>query len=137
MYFRNIQKNDYEDIIKLLQQLTECSYDKDNYENYIENLPNNQHHIVLEKDGKLIASGVLVIECKIIHNFKNVGHIEDIIVDKKYRCSGIGKKLIHFLIQRSKDMNCYKVILNCDQKLQKFYEICGFKDSGTQMSIYF
>lgn len=137
MIFRNIKIDDYKDIIVLLKQLTKCSYDKNSFEKYIDNLPKNQHHIVLEKDGTLIASGVLVIENKIIHNFKNVGHIEDIVVNQNYRGLGLGKKMIQFLINLSKDMDCYKVILDCDPKLQKFYEISDFKKTGIQMAIYF
>ena len=136
MIFRNIKIDDYKDIIVLLKQLTKCSYDKHSFEKYIDNLPNNQHHFVLEKEGKLIASGVLVIESKIIHNFRNVGHIEDIVVNKNYRGLGLGKKIIQYIISFAEKKDCYKVILNCDPKIQSFYESCDFKKYNIQMGKY-
>ena len=136
MYFRNIKIDDYNDIIALLKQLTDCSYDKNSFEKYIDNLPSNQHHFVLEKEGKLLASGVLVIETKIIHNFKNVGHIEDIVVNKIYRGMGLGKKILQYLISYAEKQNCYKVILNCDPKIQSFYESCDLKKYNIQMGKY-
>jgi len=136
MYFRKIKKEDHKDIIDLLKQLTYCNYDKESFEKYIVHLPDNQHHFVLEKEGELIASGVLVIESKIIHNFRNVGHIEDILVNKNYRGLGFGKKFIKYLISYAKKKNCYKVILNCDPKIQSFYESCDLKKYNIQMGKY-
>jgi glucosamine-phosphate N-acetyltransferase len=66
-----------------------------------------------------------------------VGHIEDIIVDKEFRGNGYGKYIINYLIKYAKNNNCYKIILNTDEKNLKFYQKCGFKKTNIEMGIYF
>ena len=74
-------------------------------------------------DIKIIASGTIVIEPKIIRYGKNVGHIEDIVVIRNMRGQGISTKIISNLKNIAKELNCYKVILNCSEKLKFFYII--------------
>lgn len=85
---------------------------------------------------KLIGSGTVIYEPKIIHSCKYVGHIEDIVVHNEYRSLGIAKRIIEDLVKQSFDRNCYKVILDCKDELCKFYEKNGFKLNGNQMSLY-
>lgn len=49
-----------------------------------------------------------------------VAHIEDIIIDSNYRKQGLGKKIINELINISTQSNCYKIILDCNEKKCKF-----------------
>ena len=81
----------------------------------------------------LIGTGTIFFEPKLIHGGKSVGHIEDIVVDNKYRNKGIAKKIINHLKEMS---DCYKVILDCNDTLINFYESCGFKKYGNQMAMY-
>ena len=63
------------------------------------------------------------MEQKFIHECATVGHIEDIVVVKGYRGKNLGLKLIEALISLAKsNNNCYKVILDCDEKNVPFYE---------------
>ena len=73
----------------------------------------------------------------IIHNFKNVGHIEDIVVNRNSRGKGYGKIIIKYLINESKNLNCYKIILNCSNECKLFYKKLGFKNKNNEMSYYF
>lgn len=86
---------------------------------------------------KIIGCGTIIIEPKFIHNCGYVGHIEDICILPQYQGSGYGKKIIQHLIDISKINNCYKIILNCNETNESFYEKCGFKKNNIQMSIYF
>ena len=42
----------------------------------------------------IIGSGTIIYEPKLIHGGKYVGHIEDIIVNEKYRSLGIAKSIL-------------------------------------------
>lgn len=84
----------------------------------------------------IVGSGTIIYEPKIIHNCKYVGHIEDIVVQDLHRSKGIAKKLIKELTNLAYERNCYKVILDCNRKLQNFYEKIGFTNNGLQMSLY-
>ena len=50
-----------------------------------------------------------------------MGYIEEVIVSKKYRGLGIGKKIINKLLEEGKKRGCYKIALLCNKGLEKFY----------------
>lgn len=99
---------------------------------------NKNHKIFIAKNNdKIIGSGTILIEPKLIHDLSYVGHIEDIIIDGNYRNKGIGKLIVEKLIKFAKENKCYKVILDCSVTNAKFYEKLGFKLKEQQMAIYF
>lgn len=140
MYFRHIESSDYyKDYLLLLEQLTIVEKEKINYEQFkifVNSLSNNHIIIVIEDNNKIIGTGTLLIENKVIHNMGSVGHIEDIIIHNNYRKQGLGKKLIDELIKISIKANCYKTILDCSEKNSNFYEKSGFTKKEIQMVKY-
>ncbi len=64
-----------------------------------------------------------------------IGHIEDVVVDEGHRRKGIGKSLIQFAIEKAKEINCYKIVLDCDEKNVAFYQACGLNLNGISMRI--
>ena len=95
----------------------------------------NDYHqtYVYEEEGDVIATATTLIEHKLLHYGSSVGHIEDVVVDKDTRLSGIGKKLIEKCVQFCEDNLCYKVILDCSKENIPFYESCGFTYSENCM----
>lgn len=140
MDFRRIESSDYyKDYLLLLEQLTIVEKEKINYQQFkifVESLSNNHIIIVIEDNNKIIGSGTLLIENKVIHNMGSVGHIEDIIIHNNYRKLGLGKKIIDELVNISVKSNCYKIILDCSEKNTKFYEKSGFTKKEIQMVKY-
>jgi glucosamine-phosphate N-acetyltransferase len=141
MLIRNITKDDYEDYIKLIKQLsvfTGNKTSKNQFEEFINTL--NEHHqvIVIEDEikKKIVAAGTILIEKKIIHNFGKVAHIEDVVTDKEYRGLGLGKQIITKLKDIAITNSCYKIILNCKRENVKFYKKNNFKENDIQMVIY-
>ena len=93
--------------------------------------------VCIIRDGNninLIGAGTIIIEPKIIHGGKSVGHIEDIIVHPHYRNQGIAQSILNKLIDYSK-RDCYKVILNCNPNMEAFYNKAGFEKKCIQMAI--
>ena len=86
---------------------------------------------------EIVASGTIIIEPKIIHGGKNVGHIEDIVLAKHMRGKGISQEILHILKTIARENNCYKVILDCDDAVKNVYIKNGFDIKGIQMSEYF
>jgi glucosamine-phosphate N-acetyltransferase len=106
---------------------------------YFRSLPETYFPIVAanKTDKKIIAASTLFIERKFIHNCGSIGHIEDVVVSKDYRGTGLGKILITKLIKIAREMKCYKIILNCQEKNIPFYEKCGFTKKEVEMALYF
>jgi glucosamine-phosphate N-acetyltransferase len=137
---RNLTKHDFnKGYIQLLEQLTNETNQvtNDEFAKFIYSLDNNHIIIVIENNNEIIATGTLLIEHKLIHGVKNVGHIEDIVVDNKYKKFGLGKFMINYLEELAKTLDCYKIILNCTNEFSGFYEKCGFINKGNCMSLYF
>ena len=140
MIIRKIQDTDYyKNYLNLLSQLTDVGdITYDNFRLQLELINKSIFHYiyVIEDNKKIIATGTILIEEKIIHKCSRVAHIEDVVIDKNYRGLKIGKKMIDFLINESKDFNCYKILLDCDKKNIGFYKKCGFIPKSTSMSLY-
>jgi len=138
MIIRKINKNDFNQIINLLKQLSDSvKLDKNSFDLFIDSLNKNHQIWIIEENDILIVTGTILIENKIIHNFGKVGHIEDIVVDKNNRNRKLGTKILEHLINIAKKDNCYKVILNCNIKFENFYKKNNFKTNGLEMAMYF
>ena len=93
----------------------------------------NHHVFVVILDDKVAGSTTLLIEPKFIHQGGKVGHIEDVVIAKEVQGSGIGEKLINFILDYAKKNDCYKTILDCSDDVKPFYEKIGFKKHSNSM----
>lgn len=100
--------------------------------NKIKSNPNHLVFVVI-LDDKVAGSTTLLIEPKFIHQGGKVGHIEDVVIAKEFQGSGIGEKLINFVLEYAKKNDCYKTILDCSDDVKPFYEKIGFKKHSNCM----
>mgnify|MGYP003626232277 FL=1 len=131
--FRPVEKKDWKDVYFLLNQLTELLGTVRNKEvcwnSFISNNSNNA--IVGLYDDEIVAYGSIVIENKIRGGI--VGHIEDIVVDRKFKGKNIGVRLIEELVKIGYGKKCYRITLTCDQSLISFYHKNDFKVDNIAM----
>lgn len=126
-----------DDYIGLLSYLTDTPpISLNTFVNNIHSISEMGKIIVCCHDKKIIGTGTIIYEPKIIHGGQNVGHIEDIVVQREYRGHGIASEIIQQLIDDSKENNCYKVILDCHYNNIAFYEKNGLTHKGAQMAYY-
>ena len=132
MIIRNFDKND---IYKgLLQTYKEAySIDEITTDTVDDVLKNNNHMVVCEVDGEIIGSATLHLQKKIIRNGGLAGFIEDVAVREKYRGHNIGSKLIQHLIDKAKELGCYKITLSCIPERVEFYKRNGFIEHSKTM----
>ena len=137
MEIRTIETSDYDKgYLELLGQLTDTPFlTREEFNKILENI--NSEIYVIEKDNKIVASGTLLIEKKIIHKGGLVGHMEDIVVDKSNRGDKLGQKIVNFLINKAKEKGCYKIIADCKDELLAFYQKTGYERRGIQIAYYF
>jgi len=99
-------------------------------------IENQNSYIYIAKKGKeIIGTATLLVERKFIHGGGKVGHIEDVAVGKEYEGNGVASNIIDVLIEIAREKECYKIILDCKDKLIPFYEKFGFSHSDNCMRL--
>lgn len=134
---RQIQKEDlWNGFLNSLDSLRQASnITKERAEETLEKIKKNPNHIIAVGilEGRVVGAATLLIEPKFIHNGGNVGHIEDVVVDKNYQGKKIGEKIIQYLLEQAKTKSCYKTILDCSDEVKPFYEKLGFKHTANAL----
>ena len=131
---REIKKVDMDMVIKMLQDISSFEPKKSERQEIFSEFisQSNVSGFVYLLENTIVGYGSLVFETKIRGG--RVGHVEDIVVNSKYRGKNIGLKIIHQLIEESKKRKCYKVSLVCKEHNTIFYEKCGLSIDGISMS---
>ena len=134
---REIEEDDLEKgLLETLDFLRNASdLDKNKANEILKKIKQNPNHIIYVAidNKKIVGSTTLLIEQKFIHDGGLVGHIEDVVVRKDYEGKGIGIKLVTSMLERAKEKNCYKTILDCKDDVKQFYERIGFKRESNGM----
>ncbi|KAI9141156.1 acyl-CoA N-acyltransferase [Paraphysoderma sedebokerense] len=102
-------------------------------------LHSHEYFVIVIEDvnnKRIAAAGTVLVERKFIRQCGLVGHIEDIVVNEKYRGLQFGRYIIDMLKHIGQAVGCYKIILDCAEKNVKFYEKCGFERKEVEMVWY-
>jgi glucosamine-phosphate N-acetyltransferase len=144
MKIREINFNDFKKIFKLFNQLNDkLNNCEDLFKDYLLRIKsdNSKYILIIEDEindvTELVGTCSILIEQKIIHDYGIVAHIEDLIIDEKYKGKKYGSVLLKEVIDIAKNLDCYKIILNCKDEIKDFYIKNGFEFNQLQGSIYF
>jgi glucosamine-phosphate N-acetyltransferase len=129
LILRALKTSDFDKgFLKLLEQLTVVGDDvtREKFENRFRSMKTceNSYYVVVVEDlnlNKIVGSITLVNEQKFIRHASSRGRIEDVVVDDSYRGKRLGKLITDFMVLLSKHLGCYKLSLECEDKLRKFY----------------
>lgn len=91
-------------------------------------------YVALHND-RVIGTGTLLLEHKFFWDCRHYGHLEDVVVDEKYRRQGIGKTIVDALFKEAKNTDCFRIICECPQNTVPFFEKFGLIDYGKEMHI--
>jgi glucosamine-phosphate N-acetyltransferase len=129
----------YVDVLSQLSEISKNLMTENKFNIFIDELLSNIHIFVIydTHKNKVVGTGTIIIETKIIHNFGKVGHIEDIVIDNHYRGFGLGKIIVNYLVDYAKLNNCYKVILMASDENVEFYKKIGLNKKDNSMALYF
>lgn len=79
------------------------------------------------RSNQIIGSATLVVEQKFIHGCSWKGRLEDVVVNDTYRGKQLGKLIVVTVSLLAKELGCYKMSLDCKDKLIPFYESLGYR----------
>lgn len=133
MIVREFKKSDiYSGLLETLQEVWSINeISEDTITNFLSN--DNYLYVVELENGEIIGSANLHLQKKLIRNGGIAGFIEDVVVREKYRNNKIGSLLIEKIIKKSKELNCYKLVLSCFPERKNFYERNGFFEESITM----
>ncbi|MFH1505368.1 MAG: GNAT family N-acetyltransferase [archaeon] len=140
---RELTKDDLDDptdFLETLSNLTEIGeLPAEKLKTLLDKMNSQDIHVfvVVTEDGKIIGSTSVIIEQKFAHSGYIVGHIEDVCTRKGFEGLGVGSAVIKQALEYAKKRGCYRVILDCYDKLMPFYEKFGFKKNSNEMRLYF
>ena len=140
---RKIKERDFENgFFETLSNLTIIGdiYSNDELKReIIRKVLGDQNYIIIVAEdlesSEIIGTATLLVEQKFIHNGGKVGHIEDVVTRKGFEGRGVGREIVNKLIEIANEYGCYKIILDCDVTVVKFYEKMGFVKKAITMRL--
>jgi len=93
-------------------------------------------YVAIHDDGHIVGTISLMLEQKFLRGWAIAGHLEDVAVSDGYEGQGIGGWLVAHAVSEAKKHGCYKIILDCNEKLLGFYSKYGFESKEVCMKMY-
>jgi len=136
MNIRLLKKEDHAKFINLINKFRSVGMDIDSEQFSIiyDEIFSHGFIFVIEDYKKLIGTAKIHLERKFFHKLAIYVHIEDVLIDPLFRGKRLGVKLIKHVIDFCEEKGYYKIKLNCDDNLVKFYEKNNFSVSGIDMT---
>lgn len=135
---RTIQFEELPQLLALYQHLNEDDPELDSadlQDHWHEMLADEMMKIiVVEVEGKIAASCVLVIVRNLTRGARPYALIENVVTHADHRRKGYGRMVLKKALEYARERNCYKVMLLTSSRMNgvhDFYESCGFK-KGTK-----
>nr|XP_027204493.1 glucosamine 6-phosphate N-acetyltransferase-like [Dermatophagoides pteronyssinus] len=125
---RPLAQNDYEyGFLTVLSQLTEVGdVSRERFDEIFDKMKTNGcYYVTVIEDletNQIAGSATLFTEYKFIHGGGLRARIEDVVVDNKYRGQNLGVALVQTLKSLSKVLNCYKLTLDCNDRMISWYQ---------------
>ncbi|XP_012264494.2 probable glucosamine 6-phosphate N-acetyltransferase [Athalia rosae] len=146
IWIRPLSVGDYErGFIQLLGQLTQVGdITREQFVDRFKKMKTSgDYYVVVVEDrntGKVIASATLLTEQKFIHDCSLRGRLEDVVVNDHYRGKSLGQLIVRTISLLSQRLRCYKLSLDCRDKLIDFYVKLGFSkepNNGNSLNVRF
>ncbi|NYV67822.1 GNAT family N-acetyltransferase [Bacillus sp. Gen3] len=131
---REAERSDKVQLYKLYKMLVPNSKKMNIQEEQIEIIKKNPYNFLLvyEEEGEILGTLTLNICLQALHGFRPYGIVENIIVHENHRNRKIGQKLIQYVEEYCKSIDCHRImLLSNSQRLRahQFFEREGYDGS--------
>ncbi|KAK7866150.1 hypothetical protein R5R35_004796 [Gryllus longicercus] len=130
---RPLYSSDYnKGILELLGQLTQVGYvDQETFLKRFTAMKkcSGTYYVIVIEDttiNKVVGAATLVVEQKFVHDSGLRGLLEDVVINDNYRGKQLGKLIVITVCLLAEHIGCYKITLNCKDKLIPFYQSLDF-----------
>ena len=96
------------------------------------NADHNNYLMVVEQEQHIIGTVQMVILTNLSYRGRKRGQIEGVRIEQTCRGLGLGKLMIEWCVNKSRELDCHMVQLTMDKKRLKtieFYKKLGFHDT--------
>jgi len=105
----------------------------------IEAMPGH-HLLVVEHRGEVAGTVVFLIVPNLSHAGCPWAVMENLIIDRRYRGLGLGRRLVEHVMTAAREAGCHKLVLTSDKRRRdahRFYRDLGFEASAHGFRLYF
>ncbi len=135
---RPAARGDLQKILELYRGLTDDPEDKISLkeaEQKFDKLTTypDYHLYLAELNEEVVGTFALLIMDNLAHRGEPSAIVEDVVIRKDLQGMGIGKAMMNFAMEKSREKGCYKMVLSSHlrrENAHKFYESLGFKKHG-------
>ncbi|WP_369011078.1 GNAT family N-acetyltransferase [Paenibacillus sp. MER TA 81-3] len=95
----------------------------------------NNSLLVYEEYGQILGRVTLNICLQALHGFRPYGVVENVIVHENHRNRNIGQKLLQYVEDYYKSIDCHKIMLlsnSSRQRAHQFFERKGYSGSASK-----
>ncbi|MCM3730298.1 GNAT family N-acetyltransferase [Fictibacillus nanhaiensis] len=88
--------------------------------------------LVYEEEGEIIGTLTLNICLQALHGIRPFGVVENIIVHENFRSRNVGQKLLQYVEDYCKTIDCHRIMLlsnSTRQRAHQFFEREGYSGS--------
>ncbi len=140
---RQAEKSDLQSILELYQGLTDDPEDRITLEaaqekfNKLGTYPDYKIYVA-EYGNEIAGTFALLIMDNLAHRGESSSIIEDVVIKKDLQGKGIGKEMMKFAMEISRQKGCYKMVLSSHMRRENahsFYESLGFEKHGYSFAV--
>lgn len=132
---KKLEIDEWQEYIDLREQMSgyRIELSKTEFIQKYESMLNQGSSIYMfHKNDKIVGTFKIFIEIKI---YDSVGRIEDVVVNERDRCLGIGTEMIKQAIAILREQGCYKILVSTRKELERFYTNIGLKVTGVEIEL--
>ena len=131
---REAERTDKDQITELYKMLVPNSKKMYVLEEQIEKIrrDSNNFLLVYEEEGEILGTLTLNICIQALHGTRPYGVVENIVVHENQRSKNIGRRLLQYVENYCKSINCHRIMLlsnSTRQRAHQFFEREGFNGS--------